>query len=212
MEYFFCYDGNKNGALSVTFVTCHLSRSERLKRARLKRKDGGLVAGRKTKYKNKYADELVEYFMRFLEMRDDPQLDDSAERHGMVTIEIGEDGKAQKKNPPMSGYPSLIKFAIKIGVTPQTLNNWKDKHEEFAEACEFADAIQDEILNERALTGEVDGRVAMKIRELKIAARRNAGESEGSGLRLSINVGADDQDQRIEIQRWTEPINEDTEY
>ena len=170
------------------------------------------MAGRKTKYKNKYADELVEYFMRFLEMRDDPQLDDSAEAHGMVTIEIGEDGKAQKKNPPMSGYPSLIKFAIKIGVTPQTLSNWKDKHEEFKEACEFADAIQDEILNERALTGAVDGRVAMKIRELKISARKNAGEIEGNGVRLTINVGADDQDQRIEIQKWTGPVNEDTEY
>lgn len=170
------------------------------------------MAGRKTKYRIKYASELVEYFMRFLELRDDPQLDDSAERHGMLTVEIGADGEAKKKNPPSSGYPSLIKFAIKIGVTPQTISNWKDKHEEFREACEFADAIQDEILNERALTGEVDGRVAMKIRELKIAARKSAGDGEGSGMRLSINVGADDQEQRIEIQRWTEPINEDTEY
>lgn len=170
------------------------------------------MAGRKTKYRTKYAPELVEYFMRFLELRDDPRIDDSAERHGMLTVEIGADGEAKKTSPPSSGYPSLIKFAIKIGVTPQTLNNWKDKHDDFKEACEFADAIQDEILNERALTGEVDGRVAMKIRELKIAARRNAGETDGNGVRLTINVGADDQDQRIEIQKWTESVNEDTEY
>ena len=166
------------------------------------------MAGRKTKYKNKYADELVEYFMRFLEMRDDPQLDDSAERHGMVTIEIGEDGKAQK-NPPMSGYPSLIKFAIKIGVTPQTLNNWKDKHEEFAEACEFADAIQDEILNERALTGEVDGRVAMKIRELKIAARRADANESGTKIVLEING---DGEKPIELKKWDGEVNEEADY
>ena len=171
------------------------------------------MAGRKTKYKNKYADELVEYFMRFLEMRDDPQLDDSAERHGMVTIEIGEDGKAQKKNPPMSGYPSLIKFAIKIGVTPQTLNNWKDKHEEFKEACEFADAIQDEILNERALTGEVDGRVAMKIRELKIAARRvdivSGVAREGLKIEMHRHI---DGPGAIELKEWEGEVIEDTEY
>jgi hypothetical protein len=189
LEYFFCYDGNKNG--------------------------GDLVAGRKTKYKNKYADELVEYFMRFLEMRDDPQLDDSAERHGMVTIEIGENGKAQKKNPPMSGYPSLIKFAIKIGVTPQTLNNWKDKHEEFAEACEFADAIQDEILNERALTGEVDGRVAMKIRELKIAARRNAEADEAAGFASKFGIEIMrhiTSGSGLEVKEWCGEVVEDESY
>ena len=173
------------------------------------------MAGRKTKYKNKYADELVEYFMRFLEMRDDPQLDDSAERHGMVTIEIGEDGKAQKKNPPMSGYPSLIKFAIKIGVTPQTLNNWKDKHEEFAEACEFADAIQDEILNERALMGEVDGRVAMKIRELKIAAKRDktadeaAGFASKFGIEIIKHIGAES---KLQVKEWDGEVVEDVGY
>lgn len=167
------------------------------------------MAGRKTKYKNKYADELVEYFMRFLEMRDDPQLDDSAERHGMVTIEIGEDGKAQKKNPPMSGYPSLIKFAIKIGVTPQTLNNWKDKHEEFKEACEFADAIQDEILNERALMGEVDGRVAMKIRELKQNARDRA--EAGAGSKVVLEIKSDGVD-AIKLNKWDGAINEETDY
>lgn len=166
----------------------------------------------KTKYKKEYADKLQEYFLKFLELRDDPKTDDDAERHGMVTVEIDENGKATKKQPPCTGYPSLIKFAIKIGVTPRTITNWRDKYPKFAEACEFADAIQDEILNERALTGTVDGRVAMKIRELKIAARKSAGEIEGNGVRLTINVGADDQDQRIEIQKWTGPVNEDTEY
>lgn len=173
------------------------------------------MAGRKTKYEKKYADELVKYFMRFIEMRDDPQLDDSAGRHGMVAIEIDGSGNATKKEPPSSGYPSLVKFAIKIGVTPQTLNNWKDKHKEFAEACEFADAIQDEILNERALTGEVDGRVAMKIRELKIAARRNAEADEATGfaskfgIEIMRHIGAGN---ALEVKEWNGEVVEDEGY
>lgn len=212
-EYFFCYDENKNEALPsrqdvfVFAIAC----GERGQKERSVEH----MAGRNTKYKNKYADELVEYFMRFLEMRDDPQLDDSAERHGMLTIEIGNDGKAQKKSPPSSGYPSLVKFAIKIGVTPQTLNNWKDKHEEFAEACEFADAIQDEILNERALVGDVDGRVAMKIRELKITARRNAeadaatGFASKFGIEILRHLGTES---GLTVKEWDGEVVEDEGY
>ena len=168
------------------------------------------MAGRKTKYKNKYASELVEYFKRFIEMRDDPQLDDSAEMHGLVSIEIDGNGNAKRNQRPSSGYPSLVKFAIKIGVTPQTLTNWRKTYEDFDQACEFADAIQDEILNERALTGEVDGRVAMKIRELKVNARlKDASEV---GAKVVIKLNDDPDEQKIEIKKWAGEVNEDTEY
>lgn len=163
-----------------------------------------------SKYKKKYAEELLEYFKRFIEIRDDPARDDMAERHGMVTVDLsGDEAKVTKK--PCSGYPSLVKFALKIGVTPQTLNNWRDKHDDFREAMEFADLIQDEVLNERALMGTVDGRVAMKIRELKAASRKEA-VSEGGGTRLMINIGDDGSGDRIEVKTWTGEVNEDTEY
>ena len=45
------------------------------------------------KYRKTYPDELIAYFMKFIELRDDPDIDDKAERHGMVTVEIGKDGK-----------------------------------------------------------------------------------------------------------------------
>lgn len=164
----------------------------------------------KSKYKKQYAEELVEYFKRFLEMRDDPDGNDAAERRGLLTVEMDE-GDVKVLKTPCSGYPSLVKFAIKIGVTPQTLNNWRDKDEKFAEAMAFADMIQDEVLNERALTGSVDGRVAMKIRELKAASRKEA-VSEGGGTRLMINIGDDGSGDRIEVKTWTGEVNEDTEY
>jgi hypothetical protein len=164
---------------------------------------------RKTKYKSQYADELVEYFMRFIEMRDDPKIDDAAERKGMVPIVIDSKG-ATITNPPCSGYPSLVKFAIKIGVTPQTLVNWRNTYKAFDEACEFADLIQDEVLNERALSGMVDGKVAMKIRELKANAKlKDANEV---GAKVIIKLNDDPDEQKIEIKKWVGEINEDTEY
>ena len=164
----------------------------------------------KTKYKKEYAEKLVAYFLKFLELRDDPANWKKAEQEERILAD--ELGNLTKDLPPCSGYPTLNKFAIKIGVTPRTITNWREKYPAFAEACEFADAIQDDILNERALTGAVDGRVAMKIRELKQNAKKAGAESDGGGVRLTINVGADDQDQQIEIQRWTGPVNEDTDY
>ena len=165
-----------------------------------------------SKYKNKYAVELLEYFKQFIEMRDDPDVDDAAERHGMVTVDLSGSGATVTKKP-CSGYPSLVKFAIKIGVTPQTLNNWRDKHDEFREAMEFADLIQDEVLNERALTGAVDGRVAMKIRELKAASRKEAiNESEG-GRRFSINIIRHiNEDESIQLGEWDGEVTEDESY
>ena len=169
----------------------------------------------KTKYKKEYADKLVTYFLRFLEMRDDPKIDDGAERQGMVTVEIDEDGNAIKKSPPCTGYPSLTKFAIKIGVTPRTITNWREKYPAFAEACEFADAIQDDILNERALTGAVDGRVAMKIRELKLAAKRNKEADEATaiagkfGIEILKHISTES---KLEVKEWDGEVVEDAGY
>lgn len=164
----------------------------------------------KTKYKRIYCEKVVEYFMRFIELRDDPEISEAAERSGMIPITV-EGGSAKADIAPCSGYPSLVKFAIKIGVTPRTISYWRQKYPDFDEACEFADAIQDDVLNERALTGECDGRVAMKIRELKSNARMSNNGLAG-GASLVINLNDDPDEKKIEIQRWTEPINEDTKY
>ena len=164
----------------------------------------------KSKYEKRYAEELVEYFTRFLELRDDPKEDDKAERQGMVVVDMANPGGAVVTRKPSAGYPSLVKFAIKLGVTPQTLNNWR-KHKEFAEAMEFADMIQDEVLNERALSGTVDGRVAMKIRELKVNSRRML-ENESGGASLQLSLKDEEDGKRIKIDQWKGDLNEDTDY
>lgn len=164
-----------------------------------------------TRYKREYCGKVVEYFSRFLELRDDPEDNDAAERHGMVPVVV-EDGQAKVQNKPCGGYPSMVKFAKSLNVTTRTLRNWREKYPEFNEACEFADEIQDEVLNERALFGDVDGRVAMKIRELKTNSKKSGEGEGGSGSKLVINLNDDKGAERIEIKKWVGEINEDTEY
>lgn len=164
-----------------------------------------------TRYKKIYCTEIVDYFSKFLEMRDSPVEDDVTERRGMIPVVI-ENGKASVQEKPCSGYPSMVKFAKKLGVTPRTLRNWREKYPEFDEACEFADEIQDEVLNERALFEQVDGRVAMKIRELKINSKRTENSESGGGARLVVNFGSDSNEQKITIQKYAGEIHEDTEY
>lgn len=162
----------------------------------------------KTRYKKNYCDEVVAYFLKFIDMRDEHPKEDGEKTQGMITITI-EDGKARTNTKPCNGYPTLTKFAIKIGVTPRTVTNWRQKYPEFDEACEFADQIQDDILNERALFGDVDGRVAMKIRELKINAKRSEDESNLGGFQINIKNYSKD---TIELKEYEETVNEDTGY
>lgn len=163
----------------------------------------------KTRYKKSYCDEVMAYFLKFIDMRDEhPKEDGEKNTQGMISITI-EDGKARTNTKPCNGYPTLTKFAIKIGVTPRTITNWRQKYPEFDEACEFADQIQDDILSERALFGDVDGRVAMKIRELKANARRE--ESNGAERKITLVIESDGENE-IPIQKWTGEVNEDTGY
>ena len=162
----------------------------------------------KPKYKTEYCARVVDYFSRFLDMRDDPDDSDAAERGGMVPVII-DNGQPRQQNKPCSGYPSMVKFAKILGVTPRTLRNWRDKYKDFDEACEFADEIQDEVLNERALSQQVDGRVAMKIRELKANARKL--EDDGAGRKITLVIESDGEAD-IPLQKWTGEVNEDTDY
>lgn len=135
----------------------------------------------RVKYKREYCAALVRYFAQF----------DVAEVTGKNAIF------------EVDGYPSFAKFALSIGVTPRTLTNWRRRYPEFDEACEFADEIQDDVLNERALLGRYDGRVAMKIRELKLNSRKI---SDVGGTQLTVTFGDDPTERRLEIKRWSEEV------
>lgn len=141
----------------------------------------------KPKYKKQYVEDLLTYFFKFIEMRDDPDEGDKADRQGFLLMEPGVDGVYTMIPPkPSSGYPTLTKFAIKKGISPRTLTNWRKKYSEFDEACEFAEAVYKDILEERALTGKWDSKTCMKILELRAAAKREADEALGNHIQITF--------------------------
>lgn len=140
----------------------------------------------KTRYRTKYCDDVIAFFMRFIEARGAP---------GVKMEEMG--------------YPSMVRFAQSIGVTPRTLRNWRKDYKEFEEACDIADEIQDEVLNEMGLFGDADGRVAMKIRELKINARKEQADELGGGFKIEISNYSKEQ---IKLKEYEGEVNEDTGY
>lgn len=166
----------------------------------------------KTKYKPIYKKKLLDYFLKFIDLRDDPDLSDGANLHGMISLVISDEG-AEKQTKPSTGYPTLTKFAIKIGVSPRTISNWRREFPDFDEACEFAEAIFDDVIDERALTGTVDGRVAMKIRELKQNAKQMEKGAQSGGVGLKIEVYPHDSSAPpLELREWDGDIVEDTDY
>jgi hypothetical protein len=163
----------------------------------------------KTKYKPIYKKKLLDYFLKFIDLRDDPDLSDGANRHGMISLVISDEG-AEKQTKPATGYPTLTKFAIKIGVSPRTISNWRREFPDFDEACEFAEAIFDDVIDERALTGTVDGRVAMKIRELKQNSRNN--DNVSGATKVIFEIREDEGSKRIDIKEWDGEVNEECDY
>lgn len=162
----------------------------------------------KSLYRKKYCKEVKAYFFKFLDLRDDPVQDDKTERRGMVPIVIDGD-EAQICVKPCTGYPTLTKFAAKIGVTTRTLRNWRAEFPEFDEACELCEDIFDDVLDERALFGAWDGRVAMKIRELKANAR--AAQDGSSDVKIILDFKDDREGERIQIRRWEGEVNENAD-
>lgn len=170
----------------------------------------------RAKYRKKYAEELLTYFFKFIEMRDDPEDGDEAERRDLLLMEPGVDGVFKTIPPkPASGYPTLTKFAIMKGVSPRTLTNWRQKYKEFDEACEFAEAVYKDILEERALTCKWDSKSCLKILELRAAAKKEGIDESGGagGRRFTIDITRHvSKDSELKIEEWEGEVAEDESY
>lgn len=94
------------------------------------------------KYHEKYADELIEYF-----------------NQPSTRIEYREvfngDGKLIKRTPMViaNDYPTFEGFAVKLGVTVNTLLNWRDQSRRFANAYVRAKEMQKITLIQNTLRG-----------------------------------------------------------
>lgn len=89
--------------------------------------------GAPSKYKKEYCHMMVDYFLDFIERG-------------------------------AKGMPQFELFAIeKLGVTPQTIINWRNSYEDFAEAHEVCKDIQRSYVINRGLSGENNPRMTQFI-------------------------------------------------
>ena len=83
-----------------------------------------MPAGRPTKYKKEYCQDIKKFFSKSLTITQDPEL------------------------------PFFSAYAREIKVNTDTLHEWKKKHKEFSEAYKECKHIQEEILAKFALEGK----------------------------------------------------------
>jgi hypothetical protein len=97
------------------------------------RKSAKNPVGRPTKYDATLPDKLIAFYAAKLQLTEDKSVP--------VLREIGVD------------LPTLGAFARDIGVCPRTLSNWANSHEDFADAINLANAIQEDMLEQMTLKG-----------------------------------------------------------
>jgi hypothetical protein len=95
-------------------------------------------------------------------------------------------------------------------VSPRTITNWRKEDAEFDEACEFAEAMFKDILEERALTSQWDSKTAMKILELRANAKET--EDSNTAVKVIFDIKDDREGERITIKNWDGEVNEDHDY
>ena len=105
-----------------------------------------------SKYREKYADELVEY----IEEAFDTALD--AEANASKKETFYPDGTVKAVEPVFlpPKCPSLARFARRIGVSPHTLILWAEQHERFSIAYAYAKEMLKELIVEGAMTKQYD--------------------------------------------------------
>jgi hypothetical protein len=124
--------------------------------------------GRPTKYKPEYCEEIIRCFNQR----------PTRKRAGKT-----------EANPP----PLFIRFAIKIGVHYDTLQEWRKQHIEFSEAYKKAKKIQEAIMIEGAISGHYAPAFAIFAMK-NMHAWRDKREHivEADDLNLTINLKGKD--------------------
>ena len=123
--------------------------------------------GAHPKYKKEYCDKMVDYFIGFVE-----------------------------KN--LKGMPQFEFFAVNIlGVTPQTLINWRNTYSEFEEAYEVCKGIQKSYVINRGLSGENNPRMTQFILSTQF---KMAEYSKKKPIEENVERGLSDDDRALIIQ------------
>ena len=134
----------------------------------------------KGKYKKEYTDQLIEYFSKH------PTRVEYIKRYDL-------EGNVKEEEPIVIGadYPTFEGFAIEIGVSTRTLENWAEKYPTtFGAAYERAKDVQKNMLIVNGLGGRYNSKFAQFIAssQFDMAEKSEQKISGIEGIDLSIEL------------------------
>lgn len=137
------------------------------------------------KYKKVYTDQIIDYFS-------------SPPTRVEYIKHYDRNGDLTKEEPVVVGadYPTFEGFAIKIGVTARTLENWAKKYPTtFGVACERAKDMQKNMIIVNGLGGRYNSKFAQFIAssQFDMAEKSEKKLSTDEGWEVNINVKTADQ-------------------
>jgi hypothetical protein len=109
------------------------------------------MAGRPTKYRPEYCDEIVKFF------------DVEPYEYKEVVITLRNGGTLEKVERHPARLPTMERFASDIGVNGDTLVEWSKRHRAFSAAYARAKALQKDILITNGLQGLYNGPFAIFV-------------------------------------------------
>lgn len=142
-----------------------------------------VTLGRPTKYKEEYAEDLIKYF--------------DIEPFESVVLKDSKGGERTELVP--SKFPTLARFAAKIGVTRETLHDWATaknnenelKHPTFSYAYKRAKDFQEALLVEGAMAGAFQANFSIFTAK-NVLGWRDKTETEITGNAFAINIDLND--------------------
>ena len=88
----------------------------------------------------------------------------------------------------LQGLPEFVKWATRIGVTTQTVRNWREEHEEFDAACRECEEIQKVLIKDGGLSGIYAGKTATFLLQAVHGMRAEPEDKEDAAERLVVNL------------------------
>lgn len=148
-----------------------------------------MTAGRPTKYKEEYCEQIIEFFNR--EPFEYVEIEQENEDGDMVkTIALD---KFQNPIRVPSPLPTKERFAFSIGVHRETLLNWEKEHDEFFDAIKKAEDLQKDILIQNGLVQAYDKTFAIFVaKNVTDMADKKAVEHSGTVGSVNYDVKSDD--------------------
>lgn len=139
--------------------------------------------GRPSKYKEEFSEDLIKYF--------------DIEPYEVVTLKDAKGG--ERTELIATKFPTLARFAAKIGVTRETLHDWATSkndegqlnHPDFSYAYKRAKDFQEALLVEGAMAGAFQANFSIFTAK-NVLGWRDKTETEITGNAFAINIDLND--------------------